>query len=643
MTRRKVRRKIDKATVSVARTSTPVRGVSTQDNDGIFSDGEEPLFFSDSDRDDEDGDKKCDTVKNNGVGCYKKIKPSDQPNDAENCDSNRLSAVDILSDDDAGDDDGDGSCIFQQTCRLNANDTMYNIRHSPSLIRQRLPSSMLLLSSDGSGDEGDGIHLHYCATSKGLQPPASSSASTTNKTASKTANANNHANDKDDKFSGTSKVNDDPRRTPPSYQTFWQCLWQHFVIRDEKAEGIDLDVEYSVISQRVWSSFRLIGIFERLMFIGTWLCLDMFLDVICTVPIKALLSIIPIIKGFFTNTEMPLQYIVQMIIVISGIWFMENVDISYMYHNIRGQSTIKYYVLINMCEVFDKLFSALAQDVTDSLVLKASKCKGVYDLLIVTFLLFLSIVAILLHTIVVMLQMIALNVAINSKTSGILTIILSNQFLEVKSSVFKKITKSSLYQLVCWDVRERFQYFLMLTLIAIRNLSAYAWDVEYFVNFLLGNLALAYGSEVVVDWFKHSFVTRFNGLWHTNYLEHEYVLCHAMIGGVKRQSSTEGRMRMVRRQFGYLPFPMMFLVYKFLSSSFEVDSILVFGLIWCILVCVKVIGWQSLNKFLKWRYQRVSMKFTTPPNPSEYGCEDIAEGISFPLGPNDRFAFKLKP
>lgn len=42
-----------------------------------------------------------------------------------------------------------------------------------------------------------------------------------------------------------------------------------------------------------------------------------------------------------------------------------------------------------------------------------------------------------------------LNVAINSYSNALLTLLLSNQFVEIKGSVFKKFEKENLFQLTC--------------------------------------------------------------------------------------------------------------------------------------------------------------------------------------------------
>jgi hypothetical protein len=111
------------------------------------------------------------------------------------------------------------------------------------------------------------------------------------------------------------------------------------------------------------------------------------------------------------------------------------------------------------------------------------------------------------HTLVMMYQMIALNVAVNSYDHALLTLLVSNQFVEIKGSVFKKFEKvtavahapphlllisheidrtisskslvlvrpvqrviSIVLTSVLSDIVERFSLALMLSVVAFRNL-----------------------------------------------------------------------------------------------------------------------------------------------------------------------------
>ena len=119
---------------------------------------------------------------------------------------------------------------------------------------------------------------------------------------------------------------------------------------------------------------------------------------------------------------------------------------------------------------------------------------------------------------------------------------MSNQFVEIKSTVFKKFEKENLFQLTCADVVERFQLWLMLTIIASRNVVETSglglssgsisspdapsttgtplktsgilpnsftllpdWPGQVMSPFFL-----VLGSEMLVDWIKHAYITKFN-------------------------------------------------------------------------------------------------------------------------------------
>lgn len=49
---------------------------------------------------------------------------------------------------------------------------------------------------------------------------------------------------------------------------------------------------------------------------------------------------------------------------LAGLQFL---DMSRIYHHIRGQEMIKLYVIISMVEIFDRLLCSFGQDVLDSL------------------------------------------------------------------------------------------------------------------------------------------------------------------------------------------------------------------------------------------------------------------------------------
>ncbi|KAH8705051.1 eukaryotic membrane protein family-domain-containing protein [Talaromyces proteolyticus] len=244
-------------------------------------------------------------------------------------------------------------------------------------------------------------------------------------------------------------------------------------------------------------------------------------------------------------------------------------DASRIYHWIRGQNAIKLYVIYNVLEVGDRLLSAIGQDVLECLFSREAlerKPDGRSKVVRPFWLFMLALAYTTLHATALFYQVITLNVAVNSYSNALITLLLSNQFVEIKSTVFKKFEKENLFQLTCADVVERFQLWLMLTIIASRNIVETGAFTSWFTvgsgmadhaassitnstplttsprsstsilpqsftflpstaftsltggaNSLLTHLAqvlgpflIVLGSEMIVDWLKHAYINKFN-------------------------------------------------------------------------------------------------------------------------------------
>jgi len=163
------------------------------------------------------------------------------------------------------------------------------------------------------------------------------------------------------------------------------------------------------------------------------------------------------------------------------------------------------------------------------------------------------------HAAALLYQVITLNVAVNSYSNALLTLLLSNQFVEIKGAVFKKIERENLFQLTCADIVERFQLWLMLFIIAMRNMvevggisislsssfdasgspanatgAAPSWTggilptsftmLPRFTGQVLGPFLIVLGSEMLVDWLKHAYINKFNNIKPALYGRFLYVM-----------------------------------------------------------------------------------------------------------------------
>lgn len=137
---------------------------------------------------------------------------------------------------------------------------------------------------------------------------------------------------------------------------------------------------------------------------------------------------------------------------------------------------------------------------------------------------------------------------------------MSNQFVEIKGSVFKKFEKENMFQLTCADVVERFQLWIVLLIIGMRNvvevgglsvpgagielgddgstatkvplhnpsilpssftiLPSWLWSGEVLSPFLV-----VIASEMLVDWIKHAYINKFNNIKPNFYSRVLDILC----------------------------------------------------------------------------------------------------------------------
>lgn len=265
---------------------------------------------------------------------------------------------------------------------------------------------------------------------------------------------------------------------------------------------------------------------EKFMLLGTMVCFNSFLTLFTLVPLKIAIQLTKGIKGLFTNDNRFREHLrwvkrdvltLSMIAVSLIVLSYSKLDISRMYHDIRGQAHIKLYVMFGVLEVADRLLASLGQDILNilfKLELAQNWMKfALFYLLAITYLSF--------HGYILIYQTVSLNVAANSYSNALLTLLVSNQFAELKGSVFKRFEREGLFQLTIADLTERYQLSLMVGIIATRNIlqlsidqfglipnSWNSWNA--WVGAIFGPAIVVIGSEVIVDWLKHCYICKFN-------------------------------------------------------------------------------------------------------------------------------------
>jgi hypothetical protein len=217
--------------------------------------------------------------------------------------------------------------------------------------------------------------------------------------------------------------------------------------------------------QRVYNFFLTIPHLERFLFLCYLACFDSFLYHLTVLPLRIIYAFYrSIVSLKFTIEDQFRGDLIKGILIGLVAFITSLFDSSRLYHVIRGQSTLKLYVIFNVFEVADKLLGSFGSDVMDAyldgkFIVKQSDTFSPFLHFVV------ALGYVLCHATVLFYQLITLNVTVNSFSNALITLLVSNQFVELKSAVFKKFESENLLQLVCADGLERFQLSFYIFLI----------------------------------------------------------------------------------------------------------------------------------------------------------------------------------
>ncbi|KAM4732305.1 transmembrane anterior posterior transformation protein 1 homolog [Anableps anableps] len=340
------------------------------------------------------------------------------------------------------------------------------------------------------------------------------------------------------------------------------------------------EAKYTERRERVYTCMRIPKELEKLMIFGFFLCADAFLYIFTLLPLRVLLALLRLLTlpccGFSGSRLLQPAQVCDMLkgmILVLCFSMMHYVDYSMMYHLIRGQSVIKLYIIYNMLEVADRLFSSFGQDILDALYWTATEPKErKRDNIGVIPHFFMAVFYVFLHSILIMVQASTLNVAFNSHNKSLLTIMMSNNFVEIKGSVFKKFEKNNLFQMSNSDIKERFTSYVLLLIVCLRNMEQFSWNPDH-LWMLFPDVFMVVMSEVAVDIIKHAFITKFNDITADVYSEYRASLAFDLVSSRQKNAYTDYSDSVARRM-GFIPLPLAVLLIRVVMSSVKVQGAL---------------------------------------------------------------------
>ncbi|KAK9719340.1 hypothetical protein K7432_004875 [Basidiobolus ranarum] len=377
---------------------------------------------------------------------------------------------------------------------------------------------------------------------------------------------------------------------------FTFSIWSY--LRSELTAG-DFDQSYEIKSERILNFLHIPWEFEKWVSFGYFICLDSLLHTFCILPGRILIAIWGLFCRIFGKASQMKQAqksdLYKGALIAICCYMLTYIEPSRLYHTIRGQSFVKLYFIFNCLEIFDKLCCSFGLDILDSLfsrdVMGSSKNrKGVEHIRPFTHFL-LGLVYTFVHSMVLFYQVITLNVAVNSYNNALLSLLVSNQFGEIKSNVFKRFEKENLFQLSCSDVVERFQLSIFLMIITIRNIielsgsSSTLLPTFFFPLFpntgslfdsVITPVLVVFFTEYMVDWLKHAFIAKFNRIRPTVYARYVDVLARDLVSSKSPEAANSkenpanilvDRTTTVSRRIGFANLPICCLIIRMILHS----------------------------------------------------------------------------
>lgn len=365
--------------------------------------------------------------------------------------------------------------------------------------------------------------------------------------------------------------------------------------------------------ERVYDTiFRLPWRCELLIDVGFFVCFNSFLSLLTIMPMRAVMTLWRLItkRQLKKPSAAELSDFGCLMVLAGGVTLLERTDISLIYHMIRGQGAIKLYVVYNVLEIFDKLWQSFGGDVFQTLFYSAEGLaisspessrywiqRYIVDLL-------LAAAASIVHSYILLAQAITLSTCIVAHNNALLALLVSNNFAEIKSNVFKRFSKDNIHSIVYSDSVERFHITAFVLFVLAQNIREA--EGPWFGNFL-SNALLVYFSEVAIDIIKHSFIAKFNEIKPITYSEFLEDLCKQTLN-----YQTDG----AKKNLTFVPVAPACVVIRVLTPVYTARlpcSSLAWRLFWTIflaaltyvmLASLKVMTEMGLQKHAAWYIKR---------------------------------------
>ncbi|XP_068634030.1 protein TAPT1 homolog [Battus philenor] len=395
----------------------------------------------------------------------------------------------------------------------------------------------------------------------------------------------------DSKFIKETKQKDVPEKSASLFAFLHVELTRGYLLEHDEER-------FSARREKVYSFIKIPQELEKFMAYGFFQCADSLLFVYTFLPLRFIMAFWSFFNrlfrrcfGFYSHQHKSILKPAETCDVLKGFILlvcsilMCYIDTNMMYHLVKSQSVMKLYIFYNMLEVGDRLFSAFGQDTIDALFWTATEPRDRRreHLGVIPHLIF-AMTYVFLHSLLVLFQATTLNVAFNSNNKSLLIIMMSNNFVELKGSVFKKFDKNNLFQVSCSDVRERLHLSVLLFIVVLQTMKEYLWREDRFW-ILAPDCVLVLTFEVIIDWVKHAFISRFNEIPYGVYREYTVSLAYD-VAQTRQKYAFSDHSDLVARRMGFIPLPLGVVITRVLVHAVKIDGFAAMFLIFIAYICL---------------------------------------------------------
>lgn len=272
---------------------------------------------------------------------------------------------------------------------------------------------------------------------------------------------------------------------------------------------------------------------------GILVCLSALLYELTLMPLSGVKGVVKWTKKR-SMTSVEKSDLVRTLILFVAVWlFNASIDFSAVYHYVRAQSLLKLYFIFNMLEILERLVRSWGNDLVDGLVLASMGSRKPSWMMSVSMHWIVVLVYSLLHAYMHFWRVMIISVAI--LTNDIMIVLVTNNFNELKGTVFKKAEARSVYPVVTSDIVERLYLFIDVALVLFRMAtSPQRSKMPFSEVFIWAGVMIAL--EVLTDWLKFLCISKFNQVdnatfWHYNRV-HKDDLLHSVSDKPIQQSSS---------------------------------------------------------------------------------------------------------